>query len=75
MKKNKGFTLTELLAVIAIIAILSVAAISGYSTMTRNSKKKTYESKVQSIENAAIKFANDSNLNTSTTITVNSFFI
>ena len=71
MKKNKGFTLTELLAVIAIIAILSVAAISGYSTMTRNSKKKTYESKVQSIENAAIKFANDSNLNTSTTITVN----
>ena len=75
MKNNKGFTLTELLAVIVIISILSVAAISGYSTMTRNSKKKTYESKVQSIENAAIKFANDSNLNTSTTITVNKLVV
>ena len=75
MKNNKGFTLTELLAVIVIIAILSVAAISGYSTMTRNSKKKTYESKVQSIENAAIKFANDSNLNTSTTISVNKLVV
>ena len=75
MKKNKGFTLTELLAVIVIIAILSVAAISGYSTMTRNSKKKTYESKVGEIENAAIKFAKDANLRSSTTISVNKLVV
>ena len=75
MKKNKGFTLTELLAVIVIIAILSVAAISGYSTMTRNSKKKTYESKVGEIENAALKFAKDANLSSSTTISVNKLVV
>ena len=51
---KRGFTLTELLAVIAIIAILSVAAISGYGTMTANSKKKTLETKIKSIEHQPI---------------------
>ncbi len=72
---NKGFTLTELLAVIAIIAVLSIAAISGYTTMTKNSKKKSYESKVEEIENAALKYAKETNLKTSTTISVNKLVV
>ena len=75
MKNRKGFTLTELLAVIAIMAILAVAAISGYSTMTKNSKKKTYESKVAEIEDAAVKFAKEINLRNSTTISVNKLVV
>ena len=75
MKNKKGFTLTELLAVIVIIAILSIGAISGYTTMTNNSKKKAYESKVSEIENAAIKYARESNLLNSTTISVNKLVV
>ena len=75
MKNRKGFTLTELLAVIVIMAILAIGAISGYTSMTRNSKKKSYESKVSEIENAAIKYAKESNLNTSTTISVNKLVV
>ena len=75
MKNRKGFTLTELLAVIVIMTILSVGAISGYTSMTRNSKKKSYESKVSEIENAAIKYARESNLLNSTTISVNKLVV
>ena len=75
MKNKKGFTLTELLAVIAILAILSVGAISGYSTMTRNSRKKAYETKVAEIENAAIKYAKETNLTSATTISVNKLVV
>ena len=72
---KKGFTLTELLAVIAIIAILSVAAISGYGTMTKNSKKKSYESKVSTIESAAYKYAKENNVSKKTTISVNKLVV
>ena len=72
---RKGFTLTELLAVIAILAILSVGAISGYSTMTRNSRKKSYETKVSEIENAAVKYAKETSLTSATTISVNKLVV
>ena len=75
MKNKKGFTLTELLAVIVIMAILAIGAISGYTSLTRNSKKKAYESKVSEIENAAIKYAKETNLSNSTTISVNKLFV
>ena len=73
--KNKGFTLTELLAVIAIIAILSIAAMSGYSTMTNNSKEKTLKTKVNAIENAAYKYAKENNIDRKTTISVNKLVV
>ena len=71
MKKNDGFTLIELLAVIAIMAVLAVAAITGYNSMARRSRERAYESKKQEIEDAAIKFAKETNLKNSTTISVN----
>ena len=72
---QKGFTLTELLAVIAILAILSVGAISGYTTMTRNSRKKSYETKVAEIENAAVKYAEETSLTNTTNISVNKLVV
>ncbi len=72
---KKGFTITELVAVIAIIAILSIAAISGFSTMTNNSKKKSYESKVSTIESAAYKYAKENNISKKTTISVNKLVV
>ena len=52
MKKKKGFTLIELMAVIAIIAILAavlVPTVSGYIT---RSKKTAVITKVRTIVNA-----------------------
>ncbi len=75
MNKDKGFTLTELLAVIIIMALLAVAAIGGYTTMTNNGRKKAYESKVASIENAAVKYAKENNLSSSVTFSVNKLVV
>ena len=72
---KKGFTLVELLAVIAIMAFLAVAAVSGYTAMSKNSRKKAYDSKVQEIEDAAVKFAKETNLQNGTTISVNSLVV
>ena len=75
MKNNRGFTLVELLAVIAIMAFLAVAAVSGYTAMSKNSRKKAYDSKVQEIEDAAVKFAKETNLKNSTTVSVNKLVV
>ncbi len=75
MINKKGFTITELLAVIAIIAILSVAAMSGYSAMSNNSKKKSLEQKVLQIETAAEKYAKDVNLHNTETISTNKLVV
>ena len=72
---KKGFTITELLAVIAIIAILSIAAISEYTAMTKNSKKKSYDQKVSQIEIAAEKYASETNMKETTTISVNKLVV
>ena len=75
MLGKKGFTLIELMAVIAIMVILAVAAITGYNTMATNSRKKAYDSKVQEIEDAAVKYAKETNLQNGTTISVNSLVV
>ena len=72
---RKGFTLTELLAVIVIIAILAIGAMSGFSTMTNNSKEKSLQTKISSIETAAEKYARDNNINKKTTISVNKLVV
>ncbi len=72
---RKGFTLTELLAVIVIIAILAIGAMSGFSAMTNNSKEKSLQTKISSIETAAEKYARDNNINKKTTISVNKLVV
>ena len=74
MKKN-GFTLVELLAVIAIIAILAVTAVAGYNRMTAKSKENAYQAKIKLIENSAIKWAKENNINSKTAISVNKLVV
>lgn len=74
-KKNNGFTLVELLAVIAIIGILSVVAISAYGNVAKNSKQKAYESKVKQIESAAYKWAKENNVSNKISVSVNKLVV
>lgn len=57
MKKKKGFTLVELLAVIAILAILATVATPLVMTASKNIKKKMFAAKVKMIETAAVNCA------------------
>ena len=60
---KKGFTLTELLAVITIIAILSVSAIVGVNAILRNQRIKVATASENAIaESALSKFANTNKL-------------
>ena len=49
MKKNKGFTLTELLAVLVILAILALIATPIITTLIRNSKIRTSERAIEGL--------------------------
>lgn len=71
-RREKGFTLVELLAVIVILAILALIAIPNVSSLVRKSKTNMFCKKVESIEAAAKNYAQDnlSNLATSEKTTV-----
>ena len=49
MKKENGFTLVELLAVIAILAILVLVALPNVLDMFVNAKKSAFLTEVQTI--------------------------
>ena len=55
MKKKKGFTLVELLAVIVILAIILVIAVPKISDVIRNSKKASFEASAKTIISQAEK--------------------
>ena len=55
MKKKKGFTLVELLAVIVILAIILVIAVPKISDTIKNSKKASFESSAKTIAAQAEK--------------------
>lgn len=57
--KNKGFTLTELLAVIVVLGIIVAIAVPSYFVITNNTKRQLYQNKIDLIKTQAIKYAED----------------
>ena len=55
MKKKKGFTLVELLAVIVILAVILVIAVPRITDVIKNSKKASFESSAKTIISQAEK--------------------
>ncbi|MBD1223929.1 prepilin-type N-terminal cleavage/methylation domain-containing protein [Virgibacillus halodenitrificans] len=53
LKKQKGFTLVELLAVIAILAIIVAIAVPTVGKVIDNSKSDAHDANIELIENAA----------------------
>lgn len=66
---KKGFTLVELLAVIVILAIIAAIAFPFIQDSIDDSKEKTYNEQVRTIEHAAKRWAadNSAELNKTTT--------
>ena len=68
--KSKGFTLTEILAVIVILAILVGIGTPVYYNITNNTRKNEYNAKINYLKTQAIKFAEETNIESAKTITV-----
>ena len=65
-KKNKGFTIPELLAVIVIIGILVTIASASYNGISKTLKEKTYQNKINLIKTKAVEYATDNNVDAET---------
>jgi len=62
-KKKKGFTLTELIAVIAVLALLLLIGIPAYNSIRKRTLEKQYNNLVELIETTAEKFAGENSTN------------
>lgn len=62
MKKDKGFTIPELLAVIVIIGVLLTVATASYNGISNNVKKRTLDSKLDLIKMKAGEYASDNDI-------------
>lgn len=70
MKKNKGFTLPELIATIVILSTLIIIAVPSYLKVVNSTKQKNYEQKVAYIKSKALEYAHANNIDAER-ITVN----
>ena len=68
--KSKGFTLTEILAVIVILAILVGIGTPVYYTISNNTRNNEYKTKKDYLKAQAIKYAEENNVDSNRTITV-----
>ena len=69
MKKDNGFTLIELMALIAIIAIIIGIAVPSYINITKSTNDRMYQNKVTAIIAKAEEYASDNNIdNTSLSV-------
>ena len=59
MKKDKGFTLVELMAVITILAILSLIIIPIVDKNVKKAKKDVYKIQIENIKIAAMNYYTD----------------
>lgn len=56
---KKGFTLIELIAVIAVLALLIILVVPSLTSSSSSVKERTYETKIEMIETAAILYGQD----------------
>ena len=66
MKKNKGFSIPELLAVIVIMGILMLIASASYIGISKRIKLSAYNNKINLIKTKSIEYATDNNVNNET---------
>ena len=59
MKFKKGFTLVEILVVIVLISLILGLGIPGIMKLNENAKKRSYNTKVDMIESAAVVWGNN----------------
>lgn len=60
--KNKGFTLVELLAVIVILGLILSLSIPSIFKISKNLKKQTYESKIETLEKGSAEIYGTDNV-------------
>ena len=53
MKKNKGFTLIEIMAVIVILAVIALIVVPLVTGSIKDSKQKLYETQLENIKSGA----------------------
>ena len=66
MKKNKGFTIPELLAVIVILGILMTVAAASYSGISKKVKENSLTQKINYLQEKAYEYASDNNVSSAT---------
>ncbi|MGM9834590.1 MAG: type II secretion system protein [Bacilli bacterium] len=70
MREKNGFTLVEVMTVVVILGIIVAIGVGVYNGVSERQRQKAYEDKVKYIEMTAEKWADETNLSKSTTITV-----
>ena len=67
---QKGFTLTEVIAVIVVLSVIILMAVPAYLGISETLRQRAYDNKVKQIETKAIEWAEDNNITENTTISL-----
>ena len=72
MKTNKkGFTLVEIITAIVILGLILAVSVGTYNQITKNVKESEYKNKIKQIELASEKWAEENNVSSPITISIN----